>query len=232
MGIGRREFLAQFGAAIAFLTTTSGALAAVVGDLYLNRRHGIAFRKPSGWTFQDLRDVGTSKEAMVLEFDGLTPELWVEALRSEPMFAAFVVVADMRVARTLTDEAGDIDRIAPGISVHYEGTWATDGPDPAAPFSLEAFVTRDLALFAEGYRDFRLARPPRSIELSSCAAIEYVATYRYVQVRLPHAVPMRERVVYVYQGPAIYSIRMFDYPKVAPTLGYDFDAFLSTVRVL
>jgi hypothetical protein len=232
MGIGRREFLLQFGAVIASLAATSGAAAAAVDDLYINRRHGIAFRKPQGWEFHDLRDIGRTKAGMLLDLDGFDPDAWAEMLSAQKKFEAFVVAADMRCARLAPGATSEDATIAPGVSVSYEGTWEEDGPAPDAPSSLTSFVARDLHLFRQGYGEFRFLKPPASPTVSGCEAVEYTARYLYAHRYIQRPIPMRERVLYVHQVPAIYSIRMFDYPEITPPLEHQFDEVIASLRVL
>ena len=232
MGIGRREFLRQFGSVISVVASL-GRAAAFVEDLYVDRRHGIAFRRPRGWTFEDLAEVSRTKEGMLLDSDDFDPVRWSEFIRTDRTYSAFVVVGDMARARSLPGWRGpaEPDVIAPGISVQFEGTWEGDGPDPNGPCSLKAFVARDLDSFAAAYRNFRLRGSPRPTRISECEAIEYIAEYGFAHASIRAPVPMRERVLYIHQDPSIYSIRMWDYPELSPSLTYDFDSFIRTIRV-
>jgi hypothetical protein len=233
MGIGRREFLVQFGSAIAVLAS-AGRAAAFVEDLYLDREHGIAFRCPPGWKFENLAEVRRTKAGMLLDLEGFDTERWAEFIRTDQTYAAFVVVADMARARSMPgwQGPGDPDVIAPGISVQFEGTWEDDGPAPGTPFSLAAFVEQDLRNFRRAYPFFRLHGPPTERRISEAEAIEYVAEYGFRHANLAVPVPMRERVLYVHQNPAIYSIRMWDYPTADPPLVHDFESFIPTIRIL
>ena len=231
MGIGRREFLIQFSGALAVLAKTESAVG-ILEDLYLNRRHGIAFRKPHEWEFRDIRDIGRTKQGMLLEFENFDSAAFAEYLANDTTHEAFVLAADMRSARLAPGAESADAQVAPGLGVYYEGASTTDWPYPDKPFSLEAYVERDLENFAAAYRDFRLLELPEATTVSECEAMQYTVQWRYVHRDLPNGVTMRERVLYIYQGPAIYSVRMFDYPALRPPLTYNFESFIPTIRIL
>lgn len=234
MGIGRREFLLQFGAAITTLASL-GRAAAFVEDLYVDRRHGIAFRRPAGWTYESLAEATRTKSGMLLDFAGFDPERWAEFIQQDEKYAAFVVVGDMARSQPMPGWKGgaEPDVIAPGISVQFEGTWAEDGPYPRGqPVSIPAFVERDLKNFSRAYANYRLLQVPAPRRISGCDAVEYLASYGYKHRQVAGAIPMRERVLYIHQDPAIYSVRMWDYPELRPALEYSFDSFIPTIQVL
>lgn len=77
MGIGRREFLGLFGGLLAKLARVSSPAAACVGEVYLNRRLGIAFSCPPGWKFVSVADMGALREGQLLALDEqVTREIW------------------------------------------------------------------------------------------------------------------------------------------------------------
>ena len=137
----------------------------------------------------------------------------------------------MRRARPVPQaDCPEVDEVAPAFHLSFEGTWADDYPDPDAPFSLGAYVEHDLECLVQAYRDFALTLAPQACRISECDAVEYVAEYDWVDVRVPHPVPFRERAMYVNNDPAIYSVRMFDLPGWDPPLVFNFDEFMRTVR--
>lgn len=69
MGIGRREFLQLFGTAIATLTSNPNSEIAIVDEQYVNRKLGIAFRKPPEWTFADDKEMGDVSAGQILDLD-------------------------------------------------------------------------------------------------------------------------------------------------------------------
>lgn len=69
MGIGRREFLRLFGTAIAAASANPSAAITIRDDQYINRRLGIAFQKPNGWVFSDVKQMADLKAGQILDLD-------------------------------------------------------------------------------------------------------------------------------------------------------------------
>jgi hypothetical protein len=205
----------------------------VPGGLYVNRRHGIAFRVPEGWEFVDLAEVARTREGMRLNYEEFDPEAWAESLRELSVHEAFTVVRDLRNAHHVADATSpDVEWLAAGVGVYYEGSWNFGEANDDEPSALAAYVEDDLETFAASLRDYRVLQAPRPISVSGRAAMEHVAQYSYMHRDLPRPATLRERVIYVYRRPALYTVRMFDFPEVDPPVCYDFDAFVTTLRVL
>src|SRR5688572_7885271 len=69
MGLGRRAFLRIFGTALASLAVTPNRTIAILGDDYVNRKLGVAFRKPPGWIFSDVREMGEVARGQILQLN-------------------------------------------------------------------------------------------------------------------------------------------------------------------
>src|SRR5690606_27503295 len=106
MGIGRRAFLEIFGAGIAALTLNPTSAIALVGEHYINRRLGIAFRKPQGWSFGERWEREGSKAGHILDLDG--PTLARELVDSTEL-PFLSITKDVLSARSR--------RFTPGVSV-------------------------------------------------------------------------------------------------------------------
>jgi hypothetical protein len=70
----RRGFLPSFEGSVALGATTPLTAEAVVGDLYVNHRVGLAFRKPAGWMFPPIEL--TPRRSSILF---ATPSYWRES---------------------------------------------------------------------------------------------------------------------------------------------------------
>jgi hypothetical protein len=74
MGIGRRDFLKLFGATLATIAVAANPAAALLDDLYINRKLlGIAFKKFAGWRFSNVADMGVLKDGQILALDDIEP---------------------------------------------------------------------------------------------------------------------------------------------------------------
>jgi len=141
-GIGRREFLQLFGGALATLTANASSAIAVLDDQYINRKLGIAFRKPHGWTFAD-----------------------------------------------------DIE-------------------------SCQSML-----------KDFSVTSPPRPTRISQSEAAEYYATFVFEHENMQRT-PVRMRTLAIYQGPAFYTLRLYDSPDAESDLVLDYTSFVESVKMV
>ncbi len=65
MGIGRRDFLVVFGSAMAAVAGLPSSAVALEEDRYLNRRLGFAIRRPHGWHFADVAEMGAVQQGLL-----------------------------------------------------------------------------------------------------------------------------------------------------------------------
>jgi hypothetical protein len=232
MGIGRREFIAEFGAAMAVLASAQ-RVAGVLEDLYVSRQHGIAFRKPAGWVFENVQAANANVEGILLDLPGFDSDTWASHFRAETSHHALVVVADHPRARPIRGWKGPKpETFCPIFTLAYEGVLEDNADEHEIPATLMQYVNVDLPLTSRFYKRFRVLKDPVPRTISGCDAVEYTSEHLFDHVHLPEPVMARERALYIHQGPAIYSIRMADYPSFSPPLVHDFDEFIETVRVL
>lgn len=78
MGIGRREFLRLCGVAVAGISVNPLQATVTAKDVYLNKKLGILFRKPSEWGFLSVKDFGKLKDEQILGngWNEYKDELW------------------------------------------------------------------------------------------------------------------------------------------------------------
>lgn len=78
MGIGRREFLKLASVALAGLAIDPLKAVAINNDLYVNKKLGIIFEKPSGWGFIGVKDFGKIKNEQIIgvQLDETVEEIW------------------------------------------------------------------------------------------------------------------------------------------------------------
>ena len=66
MGIGRRNFLRLIGLALTGLTIDPLQAVITNDDLYINKKLGILFYKPTNWGFLNTKDFGKLKDDQIL----------------------------------------------------------------------------------------------------------------------------------------------------------------------
>jgi hypothetical protein len=215
MGIGRREFLSLF--ATAFLATTRAI--ALVDDLYVlyvNRRLGLAFRKPSSWHFGDVKDMGEMMEGQVFD---VSPE-------GQKIIRSFVT-ADLPVVTVTKEPLGiPADEFTPGVTVFLDNLLEAQ----SGPFTDEA--KNDIFYCSQLLRGFRLLAAPKKAEVSGCRAADYLATFLWQHAHLPRPVPVNMRTLNINQDPTMYNIRLYDSPYLGRKFEHDYTEFISSIRLV
>lgn len=66
MGLGRREFINLTSLALAGLTVNPLDAVITTNNVYINKKLGIIFHKPTSWSFVNVKDFGKLKDAQIL----------------------------------------------------------------------------------------------------------------------------------------------------------------------
>jgi hypothetical protein len=214
MGIGRRLFMTMFGSTMASAASSSMAAARVHGDLYVNWRLGAAFTRPTGWFFNDMRDMGEVAQGQLFELDADDVErLWADA-DALPVLS----ISQEPIAR-------NIHQFVCGVNVHLEQTEPEDT-------NVMVNVSEELKVLPQLLRDFRLTQSPVSRTISGCAGGEYWAEFLFEHAQMSHAVVTRMRSLMVLQDRWRYTFRMYDAPTLGELRTFDYDAFVESIRLV
>jgi hypothetical protein len=222
MGIGRREFLQLFGGTLAALTVNSSSAIAIRDDHYINRKLGIAFIKPHGWTFADVKQMGEVQAGQILDLDD--SDLARELAES----------AELPVLTISKDQlSAAADRFTPGVTIYYDHfrflDYLPDSIEVKVPLLEHARV--DIDSCQSMLKHFRVASAPRSRRVSQCDAAEYEATFLFEHENM-RPTPVRMRTLTVYQRPAIYTLRMYDALTSDPDMRFDYTSFMESIKMV
>jgi len=151
----------------------------------------------------------------------------LEVLRSitaehQPLVVLAAPALDDPIARLGPHE------ISPVITLHLEEVIP---PSDEAAFTLWTHVQIDLAHFHAHLADYRLVVQPEMTSLSEHEGVTYTASYTTFHADAVTGCPVRERTYYFRQGPAVYSLRLCDYPERDLRLAFDFDQVVASVRI-
>ena len=212
MGMGRREFLGLFASALA-ATTRAVALS---DDLYVNRRLGLAFRKPAGWHFGDVKDMGEMAAGQVFNFGAEAQAFW----------RSLLTTADLPIVTVSKEPLGaKCDHFTPGITVFLDDFLdALDGP-----FTDQA--KNDVFYCSQMLPEFRLLSPPQELEVSGCRAADYLIRFLFQHEQLAQPVPVNMRTINIYQRPTSYNIRLYDAPYLGKDYVHDYSDFIASLRL-
>ena len=207
-GVGRRDFLKIFGGSIA--AAASNPLSAVVvdDDVYVNRKLGLAFSKPADWSYTSLR-----------AFRELRNDY--ELATSDPVLVADFEEGGMPLA--IISERSLRWEVSGSITVYVEplDLEPTDSVGSVLPGLIE--YNREIL------RGFEIVEQPKLHKLSNVDSVEYVAEFFYDR-KWRRPILCRNRSVYSFRAPFIYTFHMMDMPSKGIDRGVEFDAFVESIR--
>lgn len=214
MGIGRREFLSLFGSTLAALAVLPTPAVALEDDLYLNRKLGLAFRKPRGWHFADVRNMGVMAKGQLLTIDG-------EELHAELRDLWNSAEALPLVTVTQTPLGADARVFTPGISAFVEPLVPGEG----GPL---AVAEEDLTAMYRLLRQVEVISHSVASNVSHSPAAEYRIAFLFEHEGLAAPTTVRMRALHIHQDARRYTFRMYD----ARNQAVAFDPFIQGIRIL
>ena len=207
MGIGRRDFLKAFGAAIATFATRPLQPVVTGGDYYINRSLGLALRQPPGWTYLSLKEFPDLKHAQVLE-DGDISDLLLSG--SEP----YLVMNRLNPARP--------GRVGASMTAYAE-EFSFEGTESLAQIPQLIATT-----LAKALKDYELLGQGRVFPISGVDSIEYFSRFQFNTREL--SAMARQRSVVTVRGGAIFTFNFFDYPDLGVDGQEDFGSILGSLN--
>ena len=220
MGIGRREFLGLFGSVIAASITGQSKAIALVDDYYVNRRLGIAFQKPPGWVFADVKQMGDMKSGQILDLDDLE--------RSREIVDAVELPILTISKEALSTDAGNF---TPGVTVYLDRISSGEASKPSAPETLLKQLMFDVISNAGILKDFDVLNYPENITVCGSDGAEYEASFLFEHENMTPT-PVRMKTMTIDQGTAFYTIRMYDSPISGGEMAFDFADFVQSIRLV
>jgi hypothetical protein len=194
---------------------------AILDDLYVNRKLGIAFRKPHGWTFADAREMGKLQAGQVLDLEDT--ELARELVSSTEL-------PILTISRDGLSE--NARRFTPGVTIFLDRFDFLN----ALPENYRVEVPPlgnledDIESCRSILRGFEVVSAPASRQVSKCDAAEYRSTFVFEHENM-RPTKVRMRTLAIYQRPAFYTLRMYDSAD-EPDCVFDFAAFVESVRMM
>lgn len=221
MGIGRREFMRLFGGTLASITADPSSAVAILDDLYVNRKLGIAFRKPFGWSFADVMEMGRVQAGQILDLE-------------DTELARQLVESKERPILTISKDtlSAKAKRFTPGVTIFLDRFDELDAALPGAELKLPPIenLNQDIESCRLILKDFRIVSDPVPRRVSECDAAEYHASFVFEHENMrPTEVRMRSLVIC--QGPKFYTLRMYD-SLDEPDCRFDYGPFVDSVRMV
>jgi hypothetical protein len=209
MGIGRREFLKLFGSALAAMSVSPNQAIAILNDLYVNWKLGIAFQKPSGWHFASVSQMAGLAAGQILNLDDFN-------LSDEEMETARFLLqpSDFGQLITISKEpfTSSTDRFGPGIMIELDDVREmVDGPFADA-------AQNDIVYCRTLLKRFEVLKDPEPCTISGCPAVDYLCTFLFENEKMSTPAQVNMRTLAIYQNPPAYVVRMYDSLTLGKTL--------------
>jgi hypothetical protein len=189
----------------------------------VNRRLGVAFRRPHNWVFSDVAEMGEVAKGQILQLNDLKrlDELWPD--RSLPVLT---ISRDQISAQART--------FTPGVQIFLDRILLPKelkkmGFEVVSPLEVAA---DDIESNDQVLKNFDVTHPPMPRTVSQCDAAEYTASFLFEHHGLSRPVPVRMRTLCVWQDPAFYTVRMYDAPANGLPDTVDYEDFIATVRMV
>ncbi|MEM9237008.1 MAG: hypothetical protein AAGB14_09525, partial [Verrucomicrobiota bacterium] len=207
----------------ALVTEGSGAVA-ILDDLYVNRKLGIAFRKPAGWTFANAREMGEVQAGQILDLED-------KELARELVGSSEVPILTLSKERL----SAKAERFTPGITIFLDRFDALDVPEVSSDDpEFESDPLRALKVDIDScggvLRDFKVDSEPVEERVSDCDAAEYRSNFIFEHVGMQPTV-VRMRSLSIAQRPAFYTLRMYD-SLDEPDCEFDYTSFVDSIRMI
>ena len=240
MGIGRREFLKLFGAGMATLSADPASAISVLDDQYVNWKLGIAFRKPKGWTFADVKEVGAEPNVQIFRA-GLSVEApyRVEQMSDSDdsdLTPELIESAALPILTISRDRpSASAGKFTPRVTIHMDrflcGYLETIPDVSEVEMPPLENLTANNKSGARMLKDFRVTSPPTSVRVSECDAAESTVEYLLEHENIRQPTRVRVRALAIFQRPAFYTIRMHDSPY-DPDTTFDYTPFVESIKIV
>jgi len=218
MGIGRRDFLKLFGAALASIAIATSPAAALLDDWYVNRKLGIAFKKFLGWNFSNVADFGVIKNGQILAVDDIELEKKIKDKTDLPL----ITISQEPIISGAQD-------FTPGINVFLDRYVLTEEETTQNPLIT---IREDILYSMKILRDFKVLSEPIEIYVSNCRSVEYVSSFLFEHTGLKKPTPVRMDTLLIIQEPAWYTLRMYDSPYCCVENNIDYSEFVDSIQII
>ncbi len=220
MGIGRRAFLKHVGAALAGFSIDPWQSTVAASDVYLNRKLGILFKKPSEWGFLGVRDFGALKDKQILG-NGLNDckeEVWEDL--GDPICMATKFPQQTNENRRL---------FSPTVSLHITPMEELAEFGAKDMDDLRQMSERGTAVLLERFRVLRRFSP---YELSGCIFHEYHSEYLFQHVELEVPLMAELRSLKTEHHGFYYEFNWHECAAQHQSAGREYEAFKHSIRLI
>jgi hypothetical protein len=226
MGIGRRKFLQLFGATLTMLALQPSEAVAILDDLYINRKLGLAFRKPDGWCFVDIRKMGEIAKGQELDIDGLDADALFQDEKELPL-----------VAITQDELSAQGREFMPSINFYLhrrdEIAFLVEAMQHlGATFPPAENAVNEIHAFSKILPEFEVLSEPVERCISDCRAAHYSFACEFRHENLDKPVRIRVQNLSIIHLPLWHRVNMIDSPYIGKDTTAEFESFVDGLRLV
>ena len=183
MGIGRREFLRLTSIALAGLVIDPLKAVAINDNIYVNKKLGILFEKPSNWGFIAIKDFGKIKSEQVIGhgLEESTEEIWKEL--GDPICIATKYYQDKPEYKGVFSPTITLN-ITPKQELEYIGFETFEILMAMSEFGVSHIL-----------KDFKVVKRYEPIIISNCKFYEYDAEYLFEHTEIEEPLKVELKVL-------------------------------------
>lgn len=220
MGIGRRKFISLVSAAIGGLVIDPYKSVITNQDVYINKKLGILFQKPSLWNFLGVKDLGKLKEEQVLGngWNDYKDEVWEEI--GEPICIATKYSQDLPKYKGV---------FSPTITLQVTHKSELD--------DIEYESMEDLMAISEYgtsqlLTDFRVIKKYNPYFISNCKFHEYDAEYLFEHVDIKSPLKVELKVLKAEHNNFYYDFNCHQSKEQNQIANVEFEKFKQSIKLI
>jgi hypothetical protein len=220
MGIGRREFLRLTGVALAGLAIDPLKAVAINDNIYVNKKLGILFEKPSDWGFVAVKDFGRIKNEQVigLGLDETSEEIWEEL--GDPICITTKYFQDKPEYKGVFSPTITLN-ITPKQELEYLGHETFEELMEMSEYGVSHLL-----------KDFKVIKRYDPILISNCKFYEYDAEYLFEHIGIDEPLKVELKVLKAEHNGFYYDFNCHQSKTQSQIADEEFEKFKWTIRLI
>jgi len=220
MGIGRREFLRLTGIALTGLAIDPLQAVVTNDNLYINRKLGILFHKPSSWGFLAVKDFGKLKDKQIIGqgLDKSKDEIWEEL--GAPICIVTKFYRDEPEYKGIFSPTITLN-ITPKEELDYLGYETFDELIGMSEFGVSKLL-----------KDFKVIKRHEPYLISNCRFFEYDAEYLFEHVEMDGPLRVELKVLKAEHNGFYYDFNCHQSKIQNQIADKEFEDFKKTIKLI
>lgn len=220
MGLGRREFLRLTSIALAGLAIDPLKAVAINDNIYVNRKLGVLFEKPSNWGFIAVKDFGKIKSEQVIGhgLEESAEEIWEEL--GDPICIATKYYEDKPEYKGIFSPTITLN-ITPKHELEYLGYETFEELIAMSEFGVSHLL-----------KDFKVIKRCEPIIISNCKFYEYDAEYLFEHIEINKPLKVELKVLKAEHNGFYYDFNCHQSRTQSQLAEKEFQEFKRTIKLI